>query len=217
MKYLSLTVLLISFTASAQLSRSYSTYMHEDQKFKYAYSLPSNFNSSISYSVLIGPGGVSKGEDPNFYWEGARSSHGWILVEAESWKVSSANMASLIRHLRSQFKVSGDKVFIMGFSANSDPTFKHVLTLPDLFHGVIGVPGHPRTKNEDQLMKLKGMSILNICGSNDSYWLNQAQVFEKIYDKMGIENELKIIPDGDHVLVPLKGDPFLELIEGLKM
>ena len=90
------------------------------------------------------------------------------------------------------------------------------LQIPQYFTSITGIPGHPRTKVEESLKKLKGVKIQNIVGGNDGYWLRSAKEFESLYEMLGIDHTLDIIPNGGHVLKELVGSGFMQRMERMR-
>lgn len=189
------------------------------QQIPYAYFLPDDFDANQSYPVLLAPGDEGSDTEPSFFWRVDNPSQfGWILVESPV--VFEANRVSrtqqLMDHLRQQFKVEGDKFYIAGWSANSGPVFETPLALPDYFHGMIGIPGHPRTTSSETLAGLKNVHVLFIVGENDGYWLNQARSTHQRLQDLGVTSTLDIVKNGGHVLTELVGKGFLDRVDALR-
>jgi len=195
----------------------YDSFEFSAEDYAYAYHLPANYDSLISYSVLIGPGDGTPGSDKSFFWNVEDPSEfGWILIEFSLWKQNSNVVKELMKKLNEKFNVEGDKFHIVGFSANSASSFGHTIANPDFFHSVTGIPGHPASNNKSQIEALVNVKVQNIVGAKDAYWLNAAKDFEIIYEEAGVNSILDVIPDGEHVLRDLVGKGFFEKIENLR-
>jgi hypothetical protein len=112
--------------------------------------------------------------------------------------------------------VEKQKFHMVGFSANSANTFKIALQIPEYFTSVTGIPGHPRTKDEQQIKKLAPVKIQNIVGEKDSYWLKTGEEYDAVYESLGIVHTLDVIPNGEHVLRQLIGDGFMKKMERMR-
>ncbi|MDT7830892.1 hypothetical protein RQM59_00785 [Flavobacteriaceae bacterium S356] len=188
-------------------------------KMKYAYNLPKNYAKNKEYHVLIAPGGGTADDSNDFlFWGRNTANYDWILIETNA-TIRPNNMKTLkafFDHLKQQFKPKGNKFHIMGFSANSAGAFKTVLNLPEYFHSITGVPGHPRTANKRELIKLKNIKVNFIVGEHDGYWLNSAKRFNTTLKELGVEVKLQIVKGGGHVLKEIIGDRFMKFMEWLK-
>ena len=186
--------------------------------FKYAYSLPSNYQVGEQYDILIAPGGGTADDSDDFIFWGSDNHRGWILLETPAI-VQPRNMSEikeLLEHFRLKLNPSGNKFHIMGFSANSAGAFQTVLALPGYFHSATGVPGHPRTNSEADLISLKSVKVNFIVGENDGYWLKSAETHYKKLIELGIESKLNIVKDGNHVLREIVGEKFMSYMDWLR-
>jgi predicted peptidase len=201
----------------AQNSRKYDSFEFSGDEFAYAYHLPANYDSLISYPVLIGPGEGTPDSDKSFFWNVEDTGKfGWILIEFSLWKQNSNVVKALMEKLNKRFNVEGDKFHIVGFSANSASSFGHAIANPDLFHSVTGMPGHPASNNKSQMEALVNVKVQSIVGEKDTYWLKAAKDFEIIYKEVGVNSILDVIPDGEHILRDLIGKGFIEKMEEMR-
>lgn len=206
---------MLAFTV--QDSRTFESFTFKGTSLPYAVHLPDDFDTKKSYPVLIGPGDGTQGSDKSFFWNVDNTGkYGWILVEFKYWREPSEKVKALMDHLRTTYQVEGNKFHMLGFSSSSGDSFNHTLALPQYFHSTVGIPGHPRTKNETELRKLQGVHVLNMVGENDGYWTSSARDFEKRYNKLGIESTLEIVPNQTHVLRVMVGDGFMQRMEKMR-
>lgn len=214
------TIILITSCSYSQKNKIGNEFTSQNgSKIKYAYNLPKNYENGKNYNVLITPGdGTPNDSDDFLFWGKKTESYDWILVETNA-VIRPGNMKmvqELLEELKIKLKPIGDKFHIMGFSANSAGTFQVALSLPQYFHSVTGVPGHPRTTDDKDLLKIKDMKVNFIVGEKDTYWLNSARnAYSKLTDQ-GIEVKLNIVKNGGHVLREIKGDLFMEYLEWVR-
>lgn len=216
MKYLPLFMLL-GASAFCQ-TRLYQSFEASNGKsYPYVLNIPDHFEQEKTYPFLIGPGEGTKGSEKSFFWNVKDTGQfNWVLVEFAIWKESPKIVSEILDHLNSNYQVEKSKFHMVGFSANSANTFKIGLEIPEYFTSITGIPGHPRTTDEDVIKSLKGVKIQNIVGSNDGYWLKSAKELDNIYDKLGIDHTLDVIPNGGHVLSELIGKGFLSKMERMR-
>ncbi len=82
----------------------------------------------------------------------------------------------LLDRLSKQFKLEGGKFHMVGCSANSGGSFRVALAMPERFHSVTGVPGHPRSANLEELApRLKDLKFQFLIGEHDAGWMRPAQ------------------------------------------
>lgn len=166
--------------------------------------LPDNFSQQTPYPVMIAPG--------DFFLKGDPTMHGWVMIETFFGKAgfSDDDIRSVINHIRQTITVRGDKLHMMGYSANSGIMFRVAATFPNDFAGLLTIPGHPR--NRSQFEKLKEMRLRFIVGDRDSYWLKEAQKAHNAFKEMGTDTAIEIIDNGGHVLEQLAGRPLYDRI-----
>jgi len=212
------TISLFSVNPSwAQDSRKYDSFELNTVVYDFAYFLPTNFDSANVYPVLIGPGDGVRGSDKSFFWNvDDPTEFGWILIEFSIWKQNSNVVEALMKKLKEDYNVEGDKFHIVGFSANSASSFGHAIANPEYFHSVTGIPGHPSSRNESQIKSLANVKVQNIVGEKDTYWLKSAQDLEELYTELGVSSTLEVIPNGEHVLRIMVGAGFMEKMERMR-
>ena len=137
-------------------------------------------------------------------------------MEFTIWKEKPETVAELMEVLREKFIVEGNKFHIVGFSANSGPIFNLFLDVPEYFHSITGIPGHPRTTSTSVIKQMKAVKVQNIVGEKDTYWLQEARKYEEIYEELDMNSILDIEPDGQHVLRHLVGKGFMVKMERMR-
>jgi pimeloyl-ACP methyl ester carboxylesterase len=175
------------------------------QNMEMAYHLPDDYDPSQSYPVLISVGEYFLADDP--------AAFGWVVIQAgvEERRYSRDMSREALEHIGETINIAGGKVHILGYSASSGPTFAVAAALPDLFAGVVVIPGHPRQAS--QYAAIARMRTLFIVGEHDGYWLRETQAAHQRLLDMGATTHLEIVPDGGHVLVELAGRPLFERID----
>ncbi len=191
----------------------------DGKKLKYAYNLPKDYSNTKSYHVLITPGGGTADDSNDFlFWGSNTGNYNWILIETNatirprSMKV----LKEFLDHLKEKFRPTSNKFHLMGFSANSAGEFKIVMSLPEYFHSITGVPGHPGTTSKKELIKLRNVKVNFIVGERDGYWLSSAKKFNNLLKGLGVVVKLHIVKNGGHVLREIIGDRFMGYLEWLK-
>jgi hypothetical protein len=183
----------------------------------YAVHLPDGFDSEQTYPVLIGPGDGTEGEDPGFYWKTDPHGHGWIIVDARLWEpATKKNLAALLDVLTADFNVEGDKFHAVCWSANSAGIFNLVIDHAARFHSITGMAGNPGSLSEADVQSLKEVKVQFVVGENDTYWQRSARSAHETLKVGGVDSVFEIVPDGEHVMVELVGQGFVEKLETLR-
>lgn len=225
MKYLfAFSVYLLLFISSSNCSKAQNRHfdsvtLDNGTQIPYSFHLPDNYDPQKSYPILIAPGDGTPGSDFSFFWRGANTAkYGWILVESPAvfQEDRGKKTEALLSALESNFSAEGGKFHAIGWSANSGSVFRKVMSMPDRFHSITGIPGHPSNRQESELIKLKNIRVHFIVGANDGYWLNQAKSTEAALKELEVNVLLDIIPKGGHVLKELRGDGLMEKMERMR-
>lgn len=200
-------------------TRFESITLKEGGELKFAIHLPNDYDPAKAYPTIIGPGDGTRDESPSYYWHGRPSDYGWIIVETPAHFASNAvsQMNQLLDHLNQHYNVEGDRFHMVGYSANSEPSFKVGIALADRFHSLVGVAGYPRQNPRGtDLEKVKNTKFYFIVGDQDGYWMRASQKSHDYLKSQGIDSTLKIIKGGGHVLKEIDGKPFIELMERMR-
>lgn len=217
-----LVVIFILFLGSActaqESSRAFKTFNFEGKAVKYAIQLPGDFDANKTYPVAIGPSEVKENGDQSFYWRGVNDTYGWILVDFTIYNAlrRQDEVVALMNHLRSTYKVEGNKFHTICFSANSAGIFDLAMSIPEHFHSITGMAGNPGTTHNDKLSKLKGVKVSFVVGDKDTYWMNAAQDRHQRLKDIGVDSRIEIIKNGPHVMTKLIGKGTLERMDKLR-
>ena len=211
-------LILLSCTI-AQEKRHFEKFKTKDGKeITYAYYLPPNYDAKKSYPLFVSPGEGKPGSDHGFFMGEDPAKFGWIVVETYVYfEPNPVEVTSnFLDHLLSKFNVYKKKFHTICYSANSSPIFDIVIALADRFESITGIPGHPRTKNNERLKMLKNTKVQFIVGEDDGYWLRESEDAYTKLKELGIQTTLEIVKDGKHVLRNFIGDELMKRIDKLK-
>ncbi len=214
--YLLLLLFLVPVLSSCQVNnnRTIQSFEWKGKKLKYAIQLPKDFKPEKTYPVMIGPSEVEGKDVQSFYWRNAPDTYGWIVVDFRMSRKES--LVGLMEHLKSQYKVEGNKFHAACFSANSSGIFELIMQVPEYFAGINGIAGNPGTTDKNKLKRLKGVKVQFIVGDKDPYWKKAAEGRHAILQEIGVESSIDIIKNGPHVLQKLVGKGFLEKANRLR-
>ncbi|MEH6537679.1 MAG: hypothetical protein V7719_14865 [Psychroserpens sp.] len=194
------------------------TFNYNGKSLNYTILLPLDFDSTKTYPVMVGPSDTISASDQSFYWRGTKDSQGWILIGYKIYNATGSidEIKALLNHLKSKYKVEGDKFHTVCFSANSASIFDLVMEMPEYFAGITGMAGNPSANNKEKLKQLKGVKVQFVVGDKDNYWMGSAKRSHQLLLDMGVESTIEIIKNGQHVMKPLIGKGFLDRAERLR-
>ena len=215
-----LLVLSMSFTTAVAVDGE-TRYGHvqtaSGETLPYAVHLPPDYDADQSYPVLIGPGDGEEGSDPGFYWQTDPNIPGWIIVDAQLWESDTAsNIDLLLGAVLDAYKVEGDKFHAVCWSANSAGIFRLITANADQFHSITGMAGNPARVSAADTEALQSVKVQFVVGENDTYWQRSArEAHQKLVDG-GVDSVFEIVPNGEHVMTNLIGEPFIQKLEKLR-
>ena len=125
-------------------------------------------------------------------------------------------IGAFLNHLRATYNVEGNKFHTACWSANSSGIFKLVGLMADDFQGITGMAGNPGSTSESELKKLKGVRVQFVVGDKDPYWMKAAQKRHEILTRIGVDSQIEIIKNGQHVMTNLIGEGFLKRAHRLR-
>ncbi len=186
----------------------------------YSIDLPVNFDADKSYPILFGPGSAEPNpvQGGSLFWGEDACQRGWIVVESPAFLMADPEDKTrrLLDHIAATYKPEGGKFHIAGFSANATGAFAVAIALPERFHSVSGVPGHPIVDGDAALERLKGVIVNMIVGETDEFWLGEARGMHERLKLLGVESHIEVIPGGGHVLQELFGGEFMDRLDELR-
>ena len=177
----------------------------DGEEISYEYHIPNDFDSAKTYPVAIGGA---------YYWRGAESTKGWILVQASPRSDNNDLMEKILNHLAEKYNVEGGRFHMVCYSACGGPAFTVAAAFPDRFASVTALTGAPR--NARILNAVKHMKIRLIVGENDGGWRRGAEKAYKDFQAAGADVTLELIPGAGHVIAEIAGAPFMERMEKLR-
>ena len=183
----------------------------------FAIHLPPDFDAERSYPVLIGPGDAEEGSDPGFYWQTDPHIKGWVIVDAQIWDTAgSGSFAALLDAVAMEINVEGGKFHAVCWSANSAAIFQLITDHAERFHSITGMAGNPRGVSAADIEALQAVKVQFVVGENDPYWQRSARdAYEKLLAG-GVDTIFEIVPNGEHVMTNLIGEPFIQKLEKLR-
>ena len=212
-------ILWLSCTSAAQpTQRQLRTFEFNGRKINYVITLPSSYDPSKTYPVAIGPSDASDSNDQSFYWRDTDDTYGWILIDFPLHKGEQFKevVSSFLSFINEHYKVEGKKFHVICFSANSANTFDLVMATPESFHSIMGIAGNPGTRDIDKLSKLKNVKVRFVVGDQDSYWMSAAKDRNARMKEAGVNSEIEIIKDGQHVLKQFVGYGILSRLDKVR-
>ena len=218
MKYMILLIA-VAFVLemSAQSKREFKTFYYQGNEIQYAIQLPSNYDESKTYPIVIGPSEVKNNDDQSYYWRGVKDTNGWILLDFPIYEGKTGEVDALLQHMRRNYNVEGDKFHAICFSANSASIFDLVMAIPEQFHSITGMAGNPGTRDIQRLSKLRNVKVQFVVGDKDTYWMNAAKDRHTNLQEAGVDSQIEIIKNGKHVLTELIGEGVLTRMNKLRV
>lgn len=217
-RFLSIIFICLSCGCAAQTSkREFKSFEHQGREISYAIQLPKNFDTNKTYPVAVGPSEVASDDDQSFYWRGVKDTEGWILIDFPVYEGKRPTVSAFLDHIKNTYRVEGNKFHAICFSANSASIFRLVMNMPNYFHSITGMAGNPGTRDTDQLAKLKGVKVSFVVGDKDRYWMNAAKDRHEKLLEAGVDSQIEIIKDGQHILTNLIGNGVLQRMDKLRV
>ena len=187
------------------------------ESIPYAIHLPPDFDAANSYPVLIGPGDGEEGADPGFYWQTEPHIAGWIIVDAQIWdSATDRSLDALLDAVSAEVNVEGEKFHAVCWSANSAGIFRLITDHSERFHSITGMAGNPGRVSSSDIAALQSVKVQFVVGENDTYWQRSAK---DAHDKLlagDVDSVFEIVPNGEHVMTNLIGEPFIAKLEKLR-
>ena len=147
-----------------------------------------------------------------------KDTQGWILIGYRIYGATNRTneIKTLFNHLKSTYKIEGNKFYTTCHSANSAGIFDLVMEMPDYFAGITGMAGNPNNGNKAKLKQLKGVKVQFVVGEKDTYWMNSAKRSHQILLDFGVESSIEIIKNEEHVMRSLIRKGFLDRVNRLR-
>ena len=213
-------LLLVTAPLAALAAGGNTIYRHIEstgEPIPFAIHLPPDFDAENSYPVLIGPGDAEEGSDPGFYWQTDPHIKAWVIVDAQIWDIAgSGSFDALLDAVAMEDNVEGGKFHAVCWSANSAAIFQLITDHAERFHSITGMAGNPRGVSATDIEALQAVKVQFVVGENDPYWQRSARdAYEKLLAG-GVDTIFEIVPNGEHVMTNLIGEPFIQKLEKLR-
>ena len=176
------------------------TYTKDGSTMKYRYYLPENYDSSVSYPVVMFlHGETRKGNDNEKQLYNAQdlfdkvieqeSTNPCILVAPQcsadnSWTDLSDMIDGVVNDIQNQYSVNSEKIYIAGYSEGTEGCYKVVSDNPDKYAGIIAIAGKGDATSAQAIAK-NNTGVMIFAGSEDDTEINDSS--KAIY-KAFVEN-----------------------------
>ena len=76
--------------------------------------------------------------------------------------------------------------------------------------------GNPAGVSGSDLAALQSVKVQFVVGENDTYWQRSARDAHEKLVAGGVNSVFEIVPNGEHVMTNLIGEPFIQKLEKLR-
>lgn len=176
--------------------------------FKYVY--PDNYDSTKTYPVLLG---LSGGDQSEFIVDYCYA--GWFrsdyfknyftilpvnILNKNLLTYEPSEIETVYRSIQSHFNITSSKWIIAGTSNGGVAAYKFIAQSPELFHGLIAMPG-----SIGETLKIDSnwshLHVLNAVGEKDSDgWKNAAKYVRDSTGSFLKTNDFMLLSDVGHIL-----------------
>ena len=194
------------------------TYTKDGSALKYRYYLPENYDSSVSYPVVMFlHGETRKGNDNEQQLYNAQdlfdkvieqeSTNPCILVAPQcsadnSWTDLSDMIDGVVNDIQNQYSVNSEKIYISGYSEGTEGCYKVVSDNPDKYAGIIAIAGKGDTTSAQAIAK-NNTGVMIFAGSEDDTEINDSSkaIYKALVENGATNVEYKeIYGEGHNIL-----------------
>lgn len=194
------------------------TYTKDGSTMKYRYYLPENYDSSVSYPVVMFlHGETRKGNDNEKQLYNAQdlfdkvieqeSTNPCILVAPQcsadnSWTDLSDMIDGVVNDIKNQYSVNSEKVYIAAYSEGTEGCYKVVSDNPDKYAGMIAIAGKGDTTSAQAIAK-NNTGVMIFAGSEDDTEINNSSkaIYKALVENGATNVEYKeIYGEGHNIL-----------------
>lgn len=194
------------------------TYTKDGSTMKYRYYLPENYDSSVSYPVVMFlHGETRKGNDNEQQLYNAQdlfdkvieqeSTNPCILVAPQcsadnSWTDLSDMIDGVVNDIQNQYSVNSEKIYISGYSEGTEGCYKVVSDNPDKYAGIIAIAGKGDTTSAQAIAK-NNTGVMIFAGSEDDTEINDSSkaIYKALVENGATNVEYKeIYGEGHNIL-----------------
>ena len=165
------------------------TYTKDGSTMKYRYYLPENYDSSVSYPVVMFlHGETRKGNDNEKQLYNAQdlfdkvieqeSTNPCILVAPQcsadsNWTDLSDMIDGVVNDIQNQYSVNSEKIYIAGYSEGTEGCYKVVSDNPNKYAGIIAIAGKGDIMSAQAIAK-NNTGVMIFAGSEDDMEINDS-------------------------------------------
>ena len=165
------------------------TYTKDGSTMKYRYYLPENYDSSVSYPVVMFlHGETRKGNDNEKQLYNAQdlfdkvieqeSTNPCILVAPQcsadsNWTDLSDMIDGVVNDIQNQYSVNNEKIYIAGYSEGTEGCYKVVSDNPDKYAGIIAIAGKVDATSAQAIAK-NNTGVMIFAGGEDDTEINDS-------------------------------------------
>ena len=178
------------------------------KSLEYFLSLPKDFDKDKTYRTIfaIPPGEQTKEfVDAYSHWFDYFAKRDWITVSPVApdgkafFQGSERYLPYLMDHIQSEFKLGGDKFYLLGVSNGGNSSFRVGTLYPERFHSITVMPGWPKPADENRLETIVDIPINFVVGEQDDRWLKKSEEFYETLKNMGCNVTLEIVLSEGHM------------------
>ena len=200
----------------------------DGSRLAYAVALPQGHDRKAYHPVLLAlpPGAQTRSmveAGLERYWGTQATRRGWVVVSPVAppsglfFKGGERLIPALIRKIRIDHKVEGNRLHLIGASNGGLSAFRVATDQPFEFRSLTVLPGYPSTERERRLLgRLKGMTVQLYAGGEDARWLRESKRTHALLGKAGVATRLEVFPGEGHVPGSLDGEVVMEYLESLR-
>ncbi|HSG43648.1 MAG TPA: hypothetical protein VLA72_10885 [Anaerolineales bacterium] len=176
---------------------------------EYFLSLPKEIDKNKTYRTILAipPGGQTKEfVDAYLHWFDYFAKRGWILVSPATpdgklfFQGSERYLPYLMDRIQDDFKLEGDKYYLLGVSNGGNSSFRVGTLHSERFHSITVMPGWPKPADENRLETIIDIPVNFVVGEQDERWLKKSEEFYETLKEMGCDVSLEIVPSEGHMV-----------------
>ena len=194
------------------------TYTKDGSALKYRYYLPENYDSSVSYPVVMFlHGETRKGNDNEKQLYNSQdlfdkvieqeSTNPCILVAPQcsadsNWTDLSDMIDGVVNDIQNQYSVNSEKIYIAGYSEGTEGCYKVVSDNADKYAGIIAMAGKGDTTLASEIAK-NNTGVMIFAGSEDDTEINDSSkaIYKALVENGATNVEYKeIYGEGHNIL-----------------
>ncbi|MHC5066818.1 MAG: nuclear transport factor 2 family protein [Planctomycetota bacterium] len=196
-------------------------------RLEYALVLPAGFDPERAYPLLLAlPPGAQTREmveaSMRRYWGEQARRRNWIVVSPVAkdgqlfFRGGEAHIPTLLRHLRIQYRIDGNRMHLAGSSNGGRSAFRIATEHPYQFQSLVVLPGFPPAdRDRASLPDLSHLAIRMFAGEEDTRWVNAMQETLAELESLNMDVQAQVLTGEGHVPASLDGDVIMNLLVDL--